>query len=348
MPKETTRREVLKGGVAMAGLGVFGVPEWAFPALAQNETLVEFTDLPEEIVLERTPDRRIIGRTSHRRPDHARQPVVHDAALRASGRRPRHLPAAGVRDGRHAARTLAGRSARHAEPGTGVRLRVLRQPRSAQRSVEQRPLDRRTVAYGARAGRHTGRGARVRVLRRRHGEEEVEFRGRISTVDQQYGRSLQRDIALSDEPLLAYQLNGELLTLIRAAATAAGARLVRRAERQVPVRDPCAGRPVSGQVSGALVSHAQGEMVNGEMKWKETAITKDAVEVLRRAGDQNGEPAQGVRRDHARRHPDRVGRGSDRRWTVAAGDSRSVHKRKVTPGSSSASTGTAPPLVSTP
>ena len=60
MAKETTRREVLKGGAALAGLGMMGVPEWAFPALAQGETLVEFTDLPDEIVLERTPDRRII------------------------------------------------------------------------------------------------------------------------------------------------------------------------------------------------------------------------------------------------------------------------------------------------
>ena len=60
MAKETTRREVLKGGAVLAGLGMMGVPEWAFPALAQGETLVEFTDLPDEIVLERTPDRRII------------------------------------------------------------------------------------------------------------------------------------------------------------------------------------------------------------------------------------------------------------------------------------------------
>ena len=42
MAKETSRREVLKGGVALAGLGALGVPEWAFPALAQGETLVEF------------------------------------------------------------------------------------------------------------------------------------------------------------------------------------------------------------------------------------------------------------------------------------------------------------------
>src|SRR3989442_14386928 len=39
-----TRREILKGGLALAGLSVFGVPEWALPALAEGETLVPFTD----------------------------------------------------------------------------------------------------------------------------------------------------------------------------------------------------------------------------------------------------------------------------------------------------------------
>ena len=45
-----------------------------------------------------------------------------------------------------------------------------------------------------------------------HGEEEVELRGRTYPVEQQYGRSLPRDTAISDEPLLAYELNGEPLT----------------------------------------------------------------------------------------------------------------------------------------
>ena len=60
MTKQTTRRDMLKESIALAGLGVLGLPEWAFPALAQDQTLVRFTDLPDEIVLERTPDRRII------------------------------------------------------------------------------------------------------------------------------------------------------------------------------------------------------------------------------------------------------------------------------------------------
>jgi DMSO/TMAO reductase YedYZ molybdopterin-dependent catalytic subunit len=60
MPIQSTRREILKGGLAIAGLGVIGLPEWILPALAQGEELVPFTDLPEKIVLAPTADRRII------------------------------------------------------------------------------------------------------------------------------------------------------------------------------------------------------------------------------------------------------------------------------------------------
>jgi DMSO/TMAO reductase YedYZ molybdopterin-dependent catalytic subunit len=45
-----------------------------------------------------------------------------------------------------------------------------------------------------------------------HGEDDVDFRGSIAKVDQQYGHSLAREKALSPEPLLAYALNGEPLT----------------------------------------------------------------------------------------------------------------------------------------
>ena len=60
MANATTRRDVLKGSLAMAGLSVVGLPEWAIPALAQGETLMEFTDLPDEINLIRDAERRII------------------------------------------------------------------------------------------------------------------------------------------------------------------------------------------------------------------------------------------------------------------------------------------------
>ena len=60
MTNQSTRREMLKGGLALAGLSVFGVPEWALPALAQSETLVPFTDLPENMNLTPSADRRIL------------------------------------------------------------------------------------------------------------------------------------------------------------------------------------------------------------------------------------------------------------------------------------------------
>ena len=47
MKTSHTRRDLLKGGLAVAGLGVFGLPEFVLPALAQGEVLVPFTDLPE-------------------------------------------------------------------------------------------------------------------------------------------------------------------------------------------------------------------------------------------------------------------------------------------------------------
>ena len=45
--REQTRREILKGSLALAGLGVLGFPEWVLPALAASETLEAFTDIPE-------------------------------------------------------------------------------------------------------------------------------------------------------------------------------------------------------------------------------------------------------------------------------------------------------------
>jgi DMSO/TMAO reductase YedYZ molybdopterin-dependent catalytic subunit len=46
-----------------------------------------------------------------------------------------------------------------------------------------------------------------------HGEEEVEWRTQKFKVDQQFGRSLSREDALSAGPFLAHALNGEPLTI---------------------------------------------------------------------------------------------------------------------------------------
>src|SRR5260370_23386028 len=53
-----TRREILKGSLALAGLSVFGIAEWALPALAAGETEVPFTDIPGNANFTPAPDRR--------------------------------------------------------------------------------------------------------------------------------------------------------------------------------------------------------------------------------------------------------------------------------------------------
>src|SRR5262245_39200201 len=58
MTKGRTRREILKGSLALAGWSVFGMPEWALPALAQGEKVVPFTDLPANVNFNPAPDRR--------------------------------------------------------------------------------------------------------------------------------------------------------------------------------------------------------------------------------------------------------------------------------------------------
>ena len=51
MMNQSTRRDILRGSLALAGLGVLGIPEWALPALAQGETVVPFTDTrPSSII----------------------------------------------------------------------------------------------------------------------------------------------------------------------------------------------------------------------------------------------------------------------------------------------------------
>ena len=56
-----SRRDVLKGSLAAAaGLAALGIPEWAIPALAQSETVVPFTDLPETLNFVPGPERRLL------------------------------------------------------------------------------------------------------------------------------------------------------------------------------------------------------------------------------------------------------------------------------------------------
>jgi DMSO/TMAO reductase YedYZ molybdopterin-dependent catalytic subunit len=275
MTKQTSRRDMLKGSVALAGLGVLGLPEWAFPALAEDQTLVRFTDLPDEIVLERTPDRRIIdvrGIDGVFTPSdqffttqHYGHPEIDTATyrLRVSGLLDREL-ALSLAD----LRAMPSRELVFGFECSGNRGPVNGLSSNGRwegvplRAVLERagvkPEAREFVLFGAD-----------------HGPEEVEFRGSTYPVDQQYGRSLQRDQALSDEPLLAYSLNGEPLTTHQGSPLRLlvpgwyGAPNVKWLS-EIHVQED----QYLGKFQARWYRTLKGEMVNGEMKWKETAISK--------------------------------------------------------------------------
>ena len=274
MAKETTRREVLKGSLAMAGLGVIGMPEWAFPALAQGETLMQFTDVSDDVQWIRDAERRIIDVRRIDGPftpneqffttQHYGHPNVDvdayrlrvsglvDSPLELSMDDLRAMPSRDLIFGFECSGNrgpLNGLSSNGR--WTGVSLRTVLQRAGVQDAA------REFVFFGADRG-----------------EEEVLWRGRTFNVEQQYGRSLERDQALSDEPLLAYALNGEPLSehqgrplrlLVPGWYGAPNVKWVAEINVQ---KDQYLGR-----WQARSYRTLQGEMINGEMKWVETAIS---------------------------------------------------------------------------
>ena len=275
MITEHSRRDVLKGTLALAGLGVLGVPDWALPALAQGETLVPFTDLPEKIVLAPSPDRRLVDIRTIDGPftpadqfytiQHHGHPEIDPAAfrLKVTGLvdRPKSLSLDDLRKMR-AAELIAGFECsgnRRPLQGlvsngrwTGVPLRAVLEQAGVKAQA------REIVFFGAD-----------------HGEEEVEFRTQKYKVDQQYGRSLSRDQALSPEPFLAYALNGAPLTRHQGSPL----RLIVPGWYGAPnvkwlTNIHAQEEQYLGKYQARWYRTLRGEMIDGEMKWKETAITR--------------------------------------------------------------------------
>jgi DMSO/TMAO reductase YedYZ molybdopterin-dependent catalytic subunit len=274
MPHQSTRREILKRSLALAGLSAFGIPEWALPALAQGETLVAFTDVPANANFTPAADRRTLDIRRIDGPltpkdqffttQHYGHPEVDPATfrLRISGLvdRPKSLSLDDLRK-MGTAELIAGfecsgnRRPLQGLSGngrwTGVSLKAVLDSTGVKASA------REFVFYGAD-----------------HGQEEVEFRTQKYTLDYQFGRSLSREKALSADPFLAYALNGEPLTKHQGA----------------PLRLIVPGWYGVANVKWLSQIHAQeeqylgkyqarwyrtvrGEMVDGEMRWNETAIT---------------------------------------------------------------------------
>jgi DMSO/TMAO reductase YedYZ molybdopterin-dependent catalytic subunit len=269
-----TRREILAGSLAAASLSLFGIPEWALPALAEGETLVPFTDIPKDANFTPAPDRRNLDIRTIDGPftpkdqffttQHYGHPVVDPATfhLKISGlvEHPLSLSLDDLKKMRNSEliagfecsgnrRPLQGLSSNGR--WTGVSLK------SVLSSAGVKAEAREFVFYGAD-----------------HGEEEVEFRTQKFKVDYNFGRSLPREKALSAEPFLAWALNGEPLTRHQGS----------------PLRLLVPGWYGVSNVKWLSQIHAQeerymgkyqtrwyrtvrGEMIDGEMRWNETAVT---------------------------------------------------------------------------
>ena len=289
MTMQSTRRGLLKGGLAVAGLSMLDIPEWALPALAQGETVMPFTDLPantpapaadRRLLDIRTIDGPLTSRDSFFTTQHYGHPDVDPNAfrLKVSGlvNKPLSLSLDDLKKMKSSQITFGFECSGNRRPlqglcsnghWTGVPLRNVLDQAGVKNEAKE------FVFFGADRG-----------------DEEVEFRTQKFTVNQQFGRSMAREKALSNEPLLAYQMNGEALTK----------------HQGFPLRLIVPGYYGVGNVKWLSEIHVQedqylgkfqarwyrtlrGEMIDGEMKWVESAVTtmqlKSFVARVTKAGD---------------------------------------------------------------
>lgn len=274
MSHQHTRRNILRTGLAAAGLGIMGVPDWVMPALAQGATVVPFLDFPETFNANPAPDRRmydsrtletfVTPKDQFFTTQHYGHPVIDAAAFKLyvgglvnapksfSLDELKKMPKADVMFGfecsgnRAPVQGLASNG-----KWTGVPLAALL------KSVGLKADGREVVFLGAD-----------------HGTEEVEWRTQKYSLDQQFGRSLPRDKALSAEPILAYAYNDEPLTrhqgfplrlIVPGYYGVGNVKWLQEIQVQ--------SDPYMGKYQARWYRTVRGEMINGEMKWMENAVT---------------------------------------------------------------------------
>jgi DMSO/TMAO reductase YedYZ molybdopterin-dependent catalytic subunit len=273
MTTQRSRRDMLRDSLAVTGLALLNIPQWALPALAQGETVVPFTDAPPAFPPPGPVNRQYDVRTIDGpfspadrffTTQHYGHPVVEPAAfrLKVSGEitRPQSLSLDDLRKIGSAELIAGFECSGNRRPlqglcgngrWTGVPLRAVLE------RANLKPRAREIVFFGADRG-----------------QEEVEFRTQKFSVEQQYGRSMTREQLLASDAFLAWGLNGEPLT-----------------RHQVsPLRLLVPGWYGMANVKWLAQIHAQedaylgkmqarhyrtlrGETIDGEVKWTEAGIT---------------------------------------------------------------------------
>jgi len=207
MAKEFSRRQLIRGGAALAGLAALGIPEWALPALAQGEEVISWTDLPANFNPNATQiDIRTLGKSTFVTPtekffavQHYNVPQV-DAAtfkLRITGlvNKPMELTLDEIRKRPRVEQTIGFECSGNSSP----RSNLIGNARWAGTSLSAllkdaglKPNGREVVFFGADKGMET----------------IVHGRGQGQPYEQNFGRSLSVEDAMKPEPFLAWEMNG--------------------------------------------------------------------------------------------------------------------------------------------
>lgn len=216
MLEHITRRESLRRGFAATGLLAL-LPEWAIPALAQDESDVPFTDLPRNFNPAgasptaasrqydiRTIDGMLTPKDKFFTTQHMTKPEIDPEKyrLKFTGmvNKPMEFTLAQLKGMKAVEMTVgfecSGNSARAVEALSscghfkGVQLSaVLNQ-------LGVHPKAREVVFFGTD-----------------HAANDVVFRQQTFKLDQQFGRSITLENAMKPEPMIAYEMNGDALTL---------------------------------------------------------------------------------------------------------------------------------------
>jgi DMSO/TMAO reductase YedYZ molybdopterin-dependent catalytic subunit len=275
MTLQHTRRGILRGTLAAAGLGMLGIPEWVLPALAQGDTLVPFTDAPPNFPnpgpVNRQYDIRTIDGpltpvdkffTTQHYGHPEIDPTTYRLKLTGLLNRPVSLSLEELRKigsteliagfecsgNRRPLQGLASNGR-----WSGVPLRAV-----LDRAGGLKPQAHEVVFFGADRG-----------------QEEVEFRTQKYSVEQQYGRSMTREQLVSSDAFLAWALNGGPLTRHQGAPLRllvpgwygmANVKFLAQVHAQEDA--------YLGKFQARHYRRLQGEVIDGETKWTERAITE--------------------------------------------------------------------------